>query len=148
MAMNKFKAERSGTEFGVSYVLKCEDQKCSFRRYPDIIIHMEDIGAGRMLVCTGEIQSTNLPSVQNSIYGVGSLVRNRGRRLILCLTFYKNKSAQLLVARLTSHLDPEDKASLGTVSLKFVGSSAPVDLFTVEGLKTFSSRLHFMLNKL
>ena len=35
---------------------------------------------------TGEIQSTNRQAVQNSIYGVGSLLLNEGERPILCLT--------------------------------------------------------------
>ena len=41
---------------------------------------------------TGEIQSTNRPAVQNSIYGVGSLLLNEGERPILCLANYSNRT--------------------------------------------------------
>ena len=145
MGMTQFHAERSGSEFGVSYILRCGNEKYPFRGYPDIIVHKEDIGAGRILAATGEIQSTNLPYVQNSIYGIGSLVRNGGRRPIICITIYNNKSAQLSMARLTSQPDPEREGALGTVSLRFVGNPAALDLTTLEGLKTFSTRLHYTL---
>ena len=57
------------------------------------------MGVGRTLVAMGEIQSTRNPSVQNSIYGVGSLLHN-GSRPVLCITIYKSESAQLSIARL------------------------------------------------
>ena len=57
MGMPQFKAERSGHDFGVSYTLLCKKKRYSFRGYPDFILHKDDIGAGRILVATGEIHS-------------------------------------------------------------------------------------------
>ena len=51
MGMGRFKAERSGGDFGVSYLLMCDNKRYCFRGFPDFIIHKEDIGAGRILVC-------------------------------------------------------------------------------------------------
>ena len=93
---------------------------------------------------TGEIQSTNRPAVQNSIYGVGSLLLNEGKRPILCLTIYKNRVAQLSVARLIPGLH-EDPNVMGAVTLKFVVSPCPMDLHSVQGVKTLAARLHSML---
>ena len=69
--MTQFRAERCGQDFGVSYVLLCKNTKYSFRGYPDFVVHTDDIGTGRILVATGEIQSTRHADIQNSIYGVG-----------------------------------------------------------------------------
>ena len=89
MRMPDFHAERSGEEFAVSYVLQFDGKKYPFRGYPDIIVHKDDVGAGGILAATGEIQSTNLPEVQNAIYSIGSLVRNKGERPIICITIFK-----------------------------------------------------------
>ena len=142
MGMGRFKAERSGGDFGVSYLLMCDNKRYCFRGFPDFIIHKEDIGAGRILVCTGEIQSTNNPALQNSIYGIGS----HGSRPILCLTIFKNKMAQLLVARLsTTQLQLENETVQGAVSLKYVVNPSPLDLKTVEGVQSLATRLYYML---
>ena len=141
MVMPQFKAEKSGHDFGVSYTLLCEQKKYSFRGYPDFIVHKDDIGAGRILVATGEIQSTNNPAVQNSIYGVGSLLSSVTNRPILCLTIFKNKTAQLSVARLRH----EDEAVVGAVSLKYVESPSPMDLKTTQGIKNLAARVYRML---
>ena len=108
----------------------------------DFTVFKEDVGAGRILVTTGEIQSTNRPAVQNSVYGVGSLLLNEGKRPILCLTIYKNR--QLSVARLIPRLH-EDPNVMGVVTLKFVVSPCPMDLRSVQGVKTLAARLHSML---
>ena len=73
IGMTQFRAERCGQDFGVSYVLLCENTKYSFRGYPDFVVHKDDIGAGRILVATGDIQSIRHADIQNSIYGVGCL---------------------------------------------------------------------------
>ena len=143
MGMPSFKVGKSGTDFGVSYTLLCEKKTYCFRGHPDFVVHKEDIGAGRLLVATGEIQSTNNPAVPNSIYSVGSLLKNSdadAQRPILCLTIFKNKSAQLLVARLRP-TDCSNGEIMGTVSLKYVVSPSPLDLRTLDGLKTLAARL-------
>ena len=45
-----------------------------FRGYPDCIIYKDNVGAGRILVVAGEIQSTNHPDVQNFIDAIRSLL--------------------------------------------------------------------------
>ena len=83
MGMPSFKAERRGHDCGVSYILLSQMKKYAFRGYPDFIVHEEDVGAGRILVATGEIQSTQNPDVQNA---VGCLLKNLDpNRPILCL---------------------------------------------------------------
>ena len=145
MGMPRFKAERSGHDYGVSYVLLFQRKKYAFRGYPDFIVHEEDVGAGRMLVATGEIQSTQNPDVQNSIYAVGCLLKNLDpSRPILCLIIYKNKCAQLAVARLSPGTCEEEEIE-GSVSLKYVVSPSPMDLRTAEGIKTLATRLRNML---
>ena len=142
MGMTSFRAERGGTDFAVSYVLLYNQTRYPFRGVPDFTVFKEDVGAGRILVTTGEIlQSTNRPAVQNSIYGVGSLLLNEGKRPIL---LYKNKFAQLSVARLIPGLH-EDPNVMGAVTLKFVVSPCPMDLRSVQGVKTLAARLHSML---
>ena len=138
MGMPQFKAERSGHDFGVSYTLLCEQKKYSFRGYPDFIVHKDDIGAGRILVATGEM---NNPAV---IYGVGSLLSSISNRPILCLTIFKNKTAQLSVARLRP-VAHEDEAVVGAVSLKYIESPSPMDLKTTQGIKSLASRFYHML---
>lgn len=59
---------------------------------PDYVIHKDEAGTDRILVATGEIQSTN---IQNSIYGVGELFTGGGP--ILCITSFKNKSATMRI---------------------------------------------------
>ena len=63
------------TEGGVSYVLLHEGKTYSFRGHLDFVGHQQDIDAHRILISTGEIQSTNIPDVQNCIYGVESLLK-------------------------------------------------------------------------
>ena len=94
-------AERSGDEYVVSYVLHVNEERYHFRRYPDYILEKEDVGVGRILVATGEIQSTRNPTVQNSIYGVGNLLQSGGRP-ILCIMLLKSRCVQLSIARLHS----------------------------------------------
>ena len=98
---------------------------------------------GRLLVATGEIQSTNLRQVQNSdsLYAVGSLLHSDGKP-ILYLTIYKWKTAQLSIVRLT--LTSQDNV-MAIVSLKYVGSPSLMNLQTLTGIKTLASRLHTML---
>ena len=91
MGMSNFRAERSGTDFSVSYTLLFSEKRYCFCGVPDFIVFREVVEAGRILVTTGEIQSTNRPAVQNSMYAVGSLVGNNGKRPILCLTIFKIK---------------------------------------------------------
>ena len=141
MGMLNFRAERNGMDFAVSYVLLFNNQRYSFRGVPDFIVHKKDVGAGRILVMTGEIQSTNHPAVQNSIYGVGSLMGNDGRTPILCLAV---QTAQLSVARLSEETS-DDPNVMGAVSLKYVLNPSPMDLQTVEGVKSLAARLYRML---
>ena len=120
--------------FGVSYVLLCERKKYRFRGFPDFVIHKDDVGAGRILVATGEIQSTNHPAVQNSMYAVGSLLHTYGAKPILCLTIFKDK---LSVARLmqSDYEHDNSEAVAGAVSLKYVISPSPMNLKTEKGNK-------------
>ena len=139
MGLSTLKPERSGGEFGVSYTLECDGSKYVFRGHPDFVVQ-KDVGAGRILVATGELQSTNQPHLQNSIYGVASLQRDNGRRPILALTIFKNKNAQLAVA-------PTPSQGEAVVGFKYVVSPSPMDLNTVDGLKTLAACLSHMLAK-
>ena len=56
-----------GRMYQVNYVLLHQNKQCSFRGYPNFIVHKDDIRAERILVTTGEIQSTYDPNTQNSI---------------------------------------------------------------------------------
>ena len=140
MDMPQYHAERCGNEYGVSYILLREGIRSSFRGRPDYVIHKEDVGVGRIIVGMGEIQSTRNPAVQNSIYGVGSLLESSGRP-ILCITVFKNKSVQLIIARLQPAVHQEPNV----VGLKYVVSPSPINLQTNEGVKTFCTRLHHVL---
>ena len=144
MGLSTFLPARSGTEYGVSYTLKCGGSKYAFRGHPDFVVEKEDVGAGCILVATGEVQSMNAPHVQNSIYAVGSLLRDDGKRLILCLTIFKSKMAQLAVARVTP-TPTEDEAVVGSVSMKYIVTPSPMDLKTVDGLKDLAARLSHVL---
>ena len=108
MGLSCFRAERSGDGYSVSYILECNGNKYRFRGRPDFVVLKEDVGASQLLVSTGEIQSTNYPHVQNSIYAVGSLLQSHGKP-VLCLTIYKWKHAQLSVAKITP-TDHQDQA--------------------------------------
>ena len=144
MGLSTFLPPRSGTEYGVSYTLKCGGSKYAFRGHPDFVVEKEDVGAGCILVATGEVQSTHAPHVQNSIYAVGSLLRDDGKRPILCLTIFKSKMAQLAVARVTP-TPTEDEAVVGSVSMKYIVTPSPMDLKTVDGLKDLAARLSHVL---
>ena len=66
-------------------------------------------------------------------------------RPILCLTIFKNKMAQLLVARLsTTQLQLENETVQGAVSLKYVVNPSPLDLKTVEGVQSLATRLYYI----
>ena len=143
MELPTFRAMKSGQDFGVSYTLLCEKKKYPFRGYPDFVIHKDDIGAGRILVATGEIQSTRRSDVQNSIYAIGSLLNTYGNRPLLCSTIYKDKNAQIAVAKLIQ--SECDEAVAGAVSLKYVISPSPMDLKSEKGLKDLSTCLFYML---
>ena len=144
MDMPGYHAERCGDEYGVSYVLLRKETRASFQGRPDYVIHKEDVGVGRIIVGMGEIQSTRNPAVQNSIYGVGSLLQSSGKPII-CVTLCKNKSAQLTIARLQPAVYKEEVNAVGTVSLKYVVNPAPINLLSNEGVKTFCTRLHHVL---
>ena len=95
MNLPMFRPTKTGSVAGVSYVLLCEKQEYCFRGIPDFVVHNDLFGAhkdlfgvGRILVSigeiqstnsiffTGEMQSTNRPDVQNSIYGIGALMNS------------------------------------------------------------------------
>ena len=97
-------------------------------------------------MATGEIQSTNHPAIQNAIYAVGSLLHTDGTKPILCLTLFKNKTAQLAVAKLKgSSYEHNRQPVVGEVSLKYVISPAPMDLTTRKGVVELATRLFNML---
>ena len=66
-------------------------------------MHKDVFGAGHILVATGEIQSTNRPDVQNSIYGIGALLNSEcgADTPIVCITLFKKRSVTISVAKLT-----------------------------------------------
>lgn len=145
MKLPMFRAT-SGSAGGVSYVLLCENIQYSFRGVPDYLVHKDLFGAGRVLVATGEIQSTSRPDIQNSIYGIGSLLNNLefGDEAgpILCITMFKKKSATLSVAKRAPPKHAGLPEVVGTVSLKYLVSPSPMDLDTISGLKTFATRIY------
>ena len=156
MNLSIFRPMSTGSVDGVSYVLLCEKTQYSFRGFPDYVVHNDLFGAGRILVATGEIQPTNRPDVQNSIYGVGSLLNNiefgTVAGPIVCITLFKKKSATLSIARLRSTTPEEVEGTgmqdvVGSVTLKYVVSPSPMDLDTVTGLQNFAARLYYSFNQ-
>ena len=146
MKLLVFKPVRSGQDHEVSYVLLCEKKKYRFRGCPDFVVYKDDVGAGRILVATGEIQSTSNSAVQNAIYAVGSLLRNYEAKPMLCITILKDKVAQLAVARLQeSDFKHDDKLVVGEVSLRYVSSPSPMDLKKKKGIMDLATRLFYML---
>ena len=95
MDMESFKPSQMGRIREVSYTLLKNDRKYYFRGVPDYVVHRDGVGADRILVATGEIQSMNRADIQNSIYGVGELFTAGGP--ILCITIFKNKSATMSI---------------------------------------------------
>ena len=147
MGLPTFRPRATGSVGSVSYVLLHRNNEYSFRGVPDYVVHKDLFGAGHILVATGEVQSTNRPDVQNSIYGVGSLLTNlelcHKTGAIVCVTLFKKKNATLSIARLTPAVGTGIPDVVGSVSLKYVVSPAPMDLDTVGGLKQFATRLHY-----
>ena len=121
------------------------DGKTVFRSRPDFVLLKADVGAGQFLVSTGEKQSTNHPDVQNSIYAVGSPLESNGRPIV-CVTMLKSKHAQLSVAKISS-LSHATEPVVGAVSLKYIVSPAPMDLSTLDGMNTFSTRLFHVITE-
>ena len=99
MNLPKLKLKTSGTVDGVSYVLLCNGKEYKFSGMPDFVVHQERFGAGRILVGTGEIQSTRHPDVQNSIYGIGHLLNNflhfEAQQPVVCITLFQKKMQHL-----------------------------------------------------
>ena len=148
MRMPQFKVSSTGRIEEVSYTLIKNGQKYPFRGIPDYLVHKDLAGADRVIVATGEVQSTNQADVQNSIYGIGKLLETccTGRPII-CITLFKNKWACLSVARWCKRApEPTPNFVHGTVTLKYLQSPNPINLTSPEGVKTFSARLYHMLN--
>ena len=135
MGLPQFRATETRRIEEVSYSLLKNDKKYSFRGVPDYMVVKSAAGADQILVATGEVQSTNLPAVQNSIYGIGKLLETvpYGRTPVLCITLLKTKMAVLSMARWGEG---------GSVSLKFVVSHLPIDLTTPAGIQLFAARLY------
>ena len=143
-----YQVEISGSTSEVSYCLLRNGEKHCFRGYPDFLINKEDtVGAGHRLVATGEIQSTDNPHVQNAIYGVGSLKRTSATALVV-ITVLKWKLGLVAIARIDkSNIQNVSTNVLERVTLNHVVSPYPASLITVEGLRDFSTRLQFALDR-
>ena len=142
--MPYIKVSEGGRSNGVSYILLHKEKKYSFRGFPDFVAHVDDVDAERILISTGEIQSTGDPDTQNSIYGVGSLLKRDedDNRPIVCITLFKRKYATLSVARL-ERVEGQPGDVVGKVSLKYVVSPSPIDL--IHDLHIFAKRLYYLL---
>ena len=101
MGLPKFRATETGRIQEVSYSPLKNNRKYCFRGVPDYIVVKDGVGADLILVATGEVQSTNLSAVQNSIYGIVKLLKTipHGGAPILCITLLKLKMAILTMAR-------------------------------------------------
>jgi hypothetical protein len=145
--MDGFQVVPAGRQHGVSYVLSKNSERFHFRGYPDFVVLKEQFGARQILVCTGEIQSTSDPDTQNSIYAVGLLLKlcSQQNRPILCINLFKEKWANLAIARLTQQAGGPPN-SVGKVSLKYICSSSPINL--KQNLKLFANRLYVQLKLL
>ena len=73
MGLPHYRATETGRIDEVSYTLLKNNRKYYFRGVPDYIVFKDGVGTDQILVATGEVQSTNLPAVQNSIYGIGKI---------------------------------------------------------------------------
>ena len=139
MNLPTFRPAMTGSVAGVSYVLLCQQREYCFRGIPDFVMHKDVFGVGHILVATGEIQSTNRPDEQNSIYGIGTLLNSfecGADTPIVCITLFKKKSATLSVARLT----PAVASNVaGSVTLKYIVSPAPLYLENTASLKDFAA---------
>ena len=83
---------------------------------------------------------------QNSIYGVGSLLKcdEDDNRPIVCITLFKRKYATLSVARLV-RMEGQSEDVVGKVSLKYVASPSPIDLKVLFHGSCTRSNLHPVL---
>ena len=99
--------------------------------------YQDDYGAQRILISTGEIQSTSDPDAQNSIYGVGLLLNHspEDSTPIICITIFERKYALLALARLDRDGSKPINA-VGVVSLKYVVSPMPINLLSSVLTKT------------
>ena len=89
MGLPTLRPMATGSIGSVSYVQLYENTQYAFRGIPDYVVHKDLFGAGR------EVQSTNRPDVQNSIYGIGSLLTNfelSETGPIVCITLFKKKN--------------------------------------------------------
>ena len=97
MDMPEFKPSQTGRIQEVSYTLIKNGCKHHFRGVPDYLVHKDKVAADRILVATGEVQSTNLPEMQHSIYGVGKLLETYDSgRPILCISLFKHSVHSVL----------------------------------------------------
>ena len=139
MQLDRFKPVETGRIEEVNYTLLKNGQKYNLHGIPDVAVYEELVGADRILVATGEIQSTNLAHVQNLIYGVGKLLDLKDHdRPILCITILKSKQASLSMARYS-------KETPHPVTVKFVQSPFQVCLTTSSGVKSFATRIYHCL---
>lgn len=150
MDLPAYVVTQSGQLDGVSYVLLGEGRHLNFRGQPDFVLFQNDVGAGQILVASGEVQSTRQPQVQNGIYAVGHLLNNLHLDVqkVICITIFKNKSLSLAVARLQPPEEGEDLPAgevVGKVSFKSFISPSALGLIHADGLKEASARLFYLL---
>ena len=130
-----------GSDWEVSYVLKQGSQTTKYRGYPDFIIRKDGIGASFILVAVGETQSDKKDAVmQGGIYAVGKI--NATSNPVTCIALHKNKTANVMVAKLDrSSSPPSPPDSLGVVSYKYVEDTNPLVLTTADGVMDFANRV-------
>ena len=67
MGLPHYRATETGRIEEVSYTLLKNNRKYCFRGVPDYVVVKDGVGADQILIATGEVQSTNLPAIHNSI---------------------------------------------------------------------------------
>ena len=96
----------AGRGQGVSYVLLHKNKRYHFAGHPDFVMYKDNFGVQRIIICTGEVQSTSDPDTQNSIYAIGTMLPDRSDEdttPVLCIMLFKGKYCTLALARLNRY---------------------------------------------
>ena len=151
-AEGKIRQISLGSEYAVSYVLLQGSQVTHYSGYPNHIVKRPSgVGAAIILTGVGETQSDNKDAVlQGGIYAVGEFRKPESKHEIACIALHKNKSMNVMVAKLDTGCTPATPSLvgnvLGRVTYKYVVDTVPLDLKVAETVGIFANRLVKTLN--
>ena len=146
-AEGKIRQISLGSEYAVSYVLLQGSQVTHYSGYPNHIVKRPSgVGAAIILTGVGETQSDNKDAVlQGGIYAVGEFRKPESKHEIACIALHKNKSMNVMVAKLDTGCTPATPSLvgnvLGRVTYKYVVNTVPLNLKVAETVGIFANRL-------